>query len=99
MKKVFGMIGLAKRAGKVVSGEKNCKEAIKRGTALLCILANDASDNTKKSITNSCSFYETELITFSTVQELGYAIGNAKNSAIAITDENFAKAILNIINP
>ena len=99
MKKAFGMLGLAKRAGKVLSGEKNCKEGIKCGKVLLCILSEDASQNTEKSIRNSCSFYDVPLAVFGTKEELGYAVGNAANSVLAITDENFCKAILNMINP
>ena len=99
MEKAFGMIGLAKRANKVLSGEKNCKEGIKYGKALLCILSEDASANTRKSITNSCSYYDVPLVVFGTSEKLGYAVGNLKNSVLAITDENFCKAILNIINP
>ena len=99
MEKVFGMIGLAKRANKVLSGEKSCKEGIQYGKALLCILSEDASKNTEKSIRNSCSFYDVPLIVLGTSERLGYAIGNARNSVLAITDENFCEAILNIINP
>lgn len=99
MEKAFGMIGLAKRANKVLSGEKNCKEGIKCGKALLCILSQDASKNTEKSIRNSCSFYDVPLVVFGTNEQLGYCVGNASNSVLAITDENFCEAILNIINP
>ena len=98
MKKVYGMIGLAKRPGKVLSGEKNCKEGIKCGKVLLCILSGDAAKNTEKSIRNSCSFYDVPLVVLGTSEELGYSVGNASNSVLAITDDNFCNAILNIIN-
>ncbi|MBE7046774.1 MAG: 50S ribosomal protein L7ae [Ruminococcaceae bacterium] len=98
MKKVFGMIGLAKRANKILAGEKNCKEGIKCGKALLCILSEDAAKNTEKSIRNSCSFYDVPLVVFGTSEELGFSVGNARNSVLAVTDENFCNAILNIIN-
>lgn len=99
MKKLFGMIGLAKRAGKILSGENKCKEAIKSGRVYLCILSEDASHNTEKSIRNSCTFYDVPLVVFGTREQLGGAVGNASNSVLALTDENFCEAILNIINP
>ena len=52
--KFLGMLGLAKRAGKVQTGEDICSKAVKSGVSKLIIVACDASDNTKKSITDSC---------------------------------------------
>ena len=46
--KIVSMIGLAKRAGKLVSGEFSTEQAVKKGLVRLVIVAGDASDNTKK---------------------------------------------------
>ena len=43
----MGLIGLAKRAGKLSSGESACKEAIKTGKSYLIILAEDVGKNTE----------------------------------------------------
>ena len=59
--KFLGMLGLAKRAGKVQTGEDICSKAVKSGVSKLIIVACDASDNTKKSITDSCKFYRREV--------------------------------------
>ena len=56
------MLGLAKRAGKVQTGEDICSKAVKSGVSKLIIVACDASDNTKKSITDSCKFYKTKFV-------------------------------------
>ena len=45
--KFLGMLGLAKRAGKVQTGEDICSKAVKSGVSKLIIVACDASDNTK----------------------------------------------------
>ena len=45
-------LGLAKKAGKVRSGEFQTEEAVKKKLACLVILAADASDNTKKKFQN-----------------------------------------------
>ena len=60
--KFLGMLGLAKRAGKVQTGEDICSKAVKSGVSKLIIVACDASDNTKKSITDSCKFYKTKFV-------------------------------------
>ena len=48
------MLGLAMKAGKVVSGEFAVDKSIKEGSAFLVIIASDASDNTRKKFSNSC---------------------------------------------
>ncbi len=50
MNKTLSLIGLAMKAGKVVSGEQTVEMAIKSGEVFLCIVAVDASDNTKKEV-------------------------------------------------
>lgn len=44
---ILSMIGLAKRAGKVVSGEFSTEKAVKENKAKLVIVSEDASNNTK----------------------------------------------------
>ena len=56
MNKVHSMIGLATKAGKVVSGEFAVEKAIKDGKAFLVIIAEDASDNTKKHFSDMCIY-------------------------------------------
>lgn len=46
--KVYSMLGLAMKAGKVVSGEFATDKSVKGGNAWLVIVSEDASDNTKK---------------------------------------------------
>ena len=46
--KVLSLIGLAMKAGQVVSGEFSVEKCIKSGKAKLVIIATDASENTKK---------------------------------------------------
>ena len=56
--KVYSMLGLAMKAGKVVSGEFATDKSVKSGNAWLVIVSEDASDNTKKMFSNMCEFYE-----------------------------------------
>ena len=59
--KILSMIGLATKAGKIVSGEFSTEQSVKRGRALMVIISSDASENTKKKFTNMCSFYKVPL--------------------------------------
>lgn len=97
MKKVFGMIGLAKRAGKVSTGAFICGKMIKSGRAKLVILARDASPNTKKDISDSCAYYKIKLIELSDMSSLGHITGGGDRAVVSVNDNNFAKAILDNI--
>lgn len=91
--KVYGMLGLAARGRNLVSGEFATEKAIKDGKAMLVIVAEDASDNTKKRFGDKCSYYEVPINTYGTKEELGRAIGTAERSSIALLNEGLAHTI------
>ena len=90
-------VSLAKRAGKVSSGESAVKESIRSGSAHLVLIAEDVSANTFKSITDSCAYYNVSYISIGTKAELGHSIGKEFAAAVAICDAGFAKSIDNKI--
>lgn len=92
--KVLNLIGLAQKAGKVVSGEFMTEKAVKTGEAVLVILASDASDNTKKKFGNMCEYYEVPLRIHAAKDYLGHAMGKELRASLAITDEGLAQAIM-----
>ncbi len=91
--KIPATISLAKRAGKISGGEEAVKESIRNGSAALVIMAEDLGSSTKKSLTNSCSYYNVKYIFLGTKEELGRAIGKGFAAAIAICDKGFAESI------
>lgn len=93
---LLGMIGLAMRAGKIRRGAAESIKAVREGAADLVILAGDASDETKKQLTDKCSFRKVGLITLSGKELLGRAVGSAGVAAIAVCDKGFARAMLKI---
>lgn len=91
---VLRMVGIATKAGKVASGEFMTENAVKSGIASLVIVAEDASENTKKKFQNMCEFYETPIRIYGIKDDLGHAMGKEFRASLAITDEGLAKAIL-----
>jgi ribosomal protein L7Ae-like RNA K-turn-binding protein len=91
---VLSMLGLAQKAGKVVSGEFATEKAVKEQKAKLVMVAEDASDNTKKLFTDKCGYYGCGLILYGTKETLGQAMGRQFRASLAICDENFAAAII-----
>ncbi|MDD5950217.1 MAG: ribosomal L7Ae/L30e/S12e/Gadd45 family protein [Lachnospiraceae bacterium] len=92
-RKFLNMLGIATKAGKVVSGEFATEKAIKEQKACFVMVAEDASQNTKKLFTDKCSFYEVPIVICSSKEELGHAIGKASRASIAVTEQGLANAI------
>ena len=91
--RVLSMLGLATRAGNVVSGGFATEEAVKRRKAYLVIIAEDASDNTRNKFNNMCEFHKVPCEYYSYKEMLGHAIGKEERSCLAVTDKGFANSI------
>ena len=91
--KVLSLLGIAAKANGIASGEFQTEHSVKDGTAWLVIVAEDASDNTKKMFRNMCEFYRVPMYLYSTKEELGHHIGKQYRASIAITDEGFSKSL------
>lgn len=95
MNKLLSMLGLAARAGRLVSGVQAVEIALKKGEGKLVILDGDASENTKKQMEDACLHKKTPLIMISACS-LGDAIGKPGRMIAAVTDESFAGRILQL---
>ena len=102
-KKFGGLLGIAKKAGRVVAGTEAVTDGIRSGSPAKCpcvvFLASDASENTKKRVENCCKYYEVPMHEIaSTTSELGAFIGKSGSiSAVGITDRGLADALTNLI--
>lgn len=94
LNKELSMISLAMKAGKVLSGEFSVEKGLKEGEVVLCIVAEDASANTKKKFNNMCTYRSVQLIELSDKEQLGRTIGKRHRATLGITDEGFAKGVL-----
>ncbi|KRK74364.1 L7Ae/L30e/S12e/Gadd45 family ribosomal protein [Lacticaseibacillus nasuensis] len=90
------LLGLARRAGKLTTGEGFVLTAIRDGSAKLVMLASDTAKNTTKTISDKSSFYEVPLSTALTRDQLSNAIG-ALRSVVAVTDSGFAKKLIKLL--
>lgn len=92
--KALSLVSLATKAGKTASGEFCTEKEVKTGMAELVIVAEDASDNTKKKFKNMCNFYEVPIYFYGDKDTLGHAMGKKFRASLAILDEGFAKEIM-----
>ncbi len=95
--KIYSFLGLAQRAGKLVSGDDSTMLDIKRNRVKLVIVAEDASNNTKKLFKDKTSFRNIACVTYSTKLQLGLAIGKAPRAVMGIKDVSFADKVLELI--
>ena len=91
--KALSLIGLATKEGKTVSGEFSTEKEVKSKRAALVIVADDASDNTKKKFKNMCDYYHVPICFYKDKDTLGHAMGKQFRASLAILDEGFAKGI------
>ena len=59
---ISNLLGIAKRAGKIISGEELVIKSIQSNKARLILLANDAAANLSKRITDKSNYYHEQLM-------------------------------------
>ena len=100
MQKIKGMIGLARRAGKVVIGADLVCLALPKGKVRLVLVADTASAGTRERLFHKCEYYKVPfLIVDIEKEELGAILGKSGSVAtVAICDESFANEIVRLIS-
>lgn len=91
-KDVLSLLGLASRARKISCGDVLLKD-IRSQQVFLVIIAQDASENTKKKYTDKCSYYGRDVLIDGTIDDLSAAIGKSNRVAVGIKDKGFADKI------
>jgi len=92
-RKAYDFLGLAQRAGKLISGEAGAEAHLHRGNAKLVILAEDASDRTKRFFSDLAAKQRTPVLIAGSKLKLGLALGKSPRSVILITDDGFAQRL------
>ena len=87
---LFNLAGLAKRAGKTITGEELVTKAIQNGRVKLIFLANDAASNLTKKMIDKSKFYEVVVCQTFSESELSQAIGQHRK-VVGIADDGFVK--------
>ena len=93
--RLFGMLGLAMRAGKVVIGTEQVCLAMPRGRVKLVLVSAGASEGTRKKLRTKCEYYGIKSITVEAdIDDLGRILGKTYSPAcVGIADEGFAAQI------
>ncbi len=91
--KVYSLLGICAKAGKLVTGEQGVLMAIQSGKARIVLVSTDASDNTRKQFHDKCKYYGVPILEYGYKEELGRAIGKSERTSLAVTDDGLSKAL------
>ncbi|MCM3732126.1 YlxQ family RNA-binding protein [Fictibacillus nanhaiensis] len=91
-------LGIAARAGKVISGEELVVKSIQKQNAKIVLLSKDASENTKKKVTDKCLFYNIDYVWIEDRNVLGKAIGKEQRVVVAVNDQGFSKRLKELLD-
>ncbi len=95
LKRILQLLGLAMRAGKIISGKEELERAVRRKKTTLLFVAADASEPTRKRCLFLAERYKIRCVALdSTKEELGHAIGKEVRAAVAVGDRGFEGALL-----
>ena len=94
--KAMNLIGLAMRAGKLITGEELTIADIRNQKAKIVFVANDASENTKKKVKDKSSYYEVPCFELFSEAEITQMIGKPRK-VFGIVDNGFAKKTKELI--
>ena len=96
--RVLGLIGLCRRAGKLIFGSEACLEAVERKKVKLILVAEDAASKTKENFIYFCEKNKIPIVQFGRIDEISKAIGKDNKAVIGIKEKNLADEIVKIIN-
>jgi len=91
--RIQSLIGIARRASKIATGDAQVEAMMKKRKGCLLIIAEDAHGAQKK-YDQWASDLKLPVLVTGTKLEIGNAIGLSPRSAVLILDQGFAKAIL-----
>ncbi|KRM96408.1 hypothetical protein FC19_GL000697 [Liquorilactobacillus aquaticus DSM 21051] len=91
-KKVLQMLGLARRANKLTTGDENVLKKIRTNKTYFVFVASDCSETTLKKYTDKCQSYNITMNSSFTQIELSNAIG-IQRKIVAVDDSGFSRKI------
>ena len=95
---ILQYLGLSQRAGCIASGEFMTESAVKAHTARLVIVAEDASERTRKQFKDMCAHHKIPYREYGQKEEIGHCIGKEFRASLAVLDQGMAKQIIDRID-
>ena len=97
-RKISSLLSLSAKAGMLSTGEETAEKLLQKGAAKLVIIAEDASENTKKKFVNKCFYYQKPIRVFGEKVLLSKCVGKTGRTVYVITDSGFAERLQTLID-
>ena len=97
-RKLASYMGFASKAGKVAAGTNTCIFTMQKGKVRLLIIAEDLAENGREKLIFSADQNGVEYRIFGQADDLAHYTGKYGAGVFAITDDNFAKVIVETID-
>lgn len=96
IERILGMLGFARRSGRVVIGADMVSASLKKGGVWVVIVSSLASSATKERIKSKCDFYNVTRVEVDiAMDKLGRILGKTTTPAVvAVTDKGLADEII-----
>lgn len=95
-KKVLGLLGLGVRGRLALVGVDRVREAVKRGSVHVAVVAADVSPNSRQKVDGLLAGRAVPTLEVSSAAELGRAAGKESTAIIGVVDGKLAAGVLAI---
>jgi ribosomal protein L7Ae-like RNA K-turn-binding protein len=92
--RILNLIGIARKAGAIVTGSNSVLQELGKSTAYLLIVANDAAAGTADKVLNKAKGCEVPCIRLFDKRKLGSTVGRDERSHVVVTNKKFAKNLI-----
>ncbi|MDR3207679.1 MAG: ribosomal L7Ae/L30e/S12e/Gadd45 family protein [Oscillospiraceae bacterium] len=93
MADLLGLLGMARKAGRLALGEAAVEQTVRRGTATLLLIASDAAPNARRRAERWAAAAHVELLALpQTKAQFGARMGRNAAALAALTDAGFTQA-------
>ena len=93
----LALLGLARKAGRLVIGAEESRRAIREGIARVVVLADDASSGHRGKVEAVARARGVPVVGIGSRGELGQALGKGLVTAVAVTDKGLSSKLLDLV--
>lgn len=98
-KRVLGLLGLGVRGRLALVGVDRVREAVKKGSVRVAVVAADASPNSRQKLDGLLSARGVPTLEMASAASLGQVAGKETTAVIGVVDAQLAAGILAIVTP
>ena len=98
LQRIAGYLGIAQRAGKIISGNNMVKEALLKKKVELVVIADDAAEIVKTEIISIAHRRRVDILFWPNKVNLGLIVGKSQRGSLVLLDAGFATAIKKLLN-